>query len=114
MAQFTKKYMVEDYERLYKHAGLLELYLYDTQSGAKPDAIEMEGRGEDRVRVQLWRAKSASGGYVVIQETLPNIWLLNDAVQRFSDNHSQHSLNLRLCLERATVARNRIAMAALV
>lgn len=112
MSRFTKKYMTEDYERLYGHAGLLELYLWDTQAGVVPDATETQGTKEDRVRVQLWRAKSASGGYVVVSGSTPNVWLLDDAVRMYADNHSEHTLAIRICLERLQIARNRIATAA--
>lgn len=107
MARFTKKYMTEDYERLYDHGGLLELYLYDTQAGHKPDAVETEGKGTDKVRLQLWRATSASGGYVVMQNTIASIWTLDEANRIFHDRHDEHSLAIRLCLERLTIARNK-------
>lgn len=113
MPKFTKKYMVEDYERLYEHSSLLDLYLFDTQSGSKPDAVESyvdskDGAVTDAVRVELWRAKSASGGYVVITQSLPNIWYLDDAIRMYADNHSEHTLGIRICLERLRVQRNRL------
>lgn len=110
----TKKYMVEDYERLYEHSNLLDLYLFDTQSGAVPDATEhyttisKDGFTDCDVRVQLWRAKSASGGYVVITESLPNIWYLDDAIRMYGDSHSEHTLGIRICLERLQVKRNKL------
>lgn len=107
MARWTKKYMTADYERLYNHASLLDDYLYDTQSGRKPDATEKHTNKFNSVRVQLWRAKSATGGYVVVMETLPNIWYLDDAIRIFSERHDEYSLALRICLERLTVIRNR-------
>jgi hypothetical protein len=111
--RFTKKYAAEDYERLYDHAALLDLYLFDTQTKAQPDATEFystmkNGRLESDVRVELWRGKSAHGGYVVIMETLPNIWYLDDAIAKYRDNHSEHTLGIRICLERLTVKRNKL------
>ncbi len=108
MAQFTKKYMTEDYERLHKHAGLLELYLFDTQTGAKPDAREHYRDKNSDARVELWRAKGASGGYVVINTGLPNVWYLDDAIEMYRENHSEHTLAIRVCLERMRVHRNRM------
>ncbi len=110
MAQFTKKYMAENYERLYRHADVLELYLYDTQMGVKPAATEKH-RDEHSgvVRVQLYRATSASGGYVAVLNGNTNVFLLDDINQRMRDEHSVYSLGLRLCLERITVLRNKIA-----
>jgi hypothetical protein len=118
MGRFTKKYMTEDYERLYDHASLLDLYLWDTQVGGKPDATEVhdvikDGELLHAVRVQLWRAKSATGGYVVITEALPNIWYLDDAIRMYADNHSEHTLGIRICLERLRVTRNKMYEASL-
>lgn len=113
MPRFTKKYMVEEFDRLYDHAALLDLYLFDTQTKAEPDATEFysvmkDGRLESDTRVELWRGKSASGGYVVIMETLPNIWYLDEAIAKYRDNHSEHTLGIRICLERLRVKRNRL------
>lgn len=108
MARFTKKYMVEDYERLYKHASSLDLYLYDTQMGAKPDFVTHDGKGDDKVTVQLWRAKSASGGYVVVTGCSPNIWQLDEANNLFRDDYTPHRLSIRNCLERCTIERDKL------
>ena len=112
MARFTKKYMVEDYERLCAHADLLELYLYDTQKGTRPDASE-EYKDSDGnpCRAELWRARSASGGYVVITEEISNsnIYLLDDAVRNHSAHPTPYNLALRCALERLEVKRSRIA-----
>lgn len=113
MSRFTKKYMVEDYERLRNHSDLLELYLWDTQGGQEPDAVERyrTKNGKqiiDDVRIQLWRATSATGGYVVVLGNLPNIWYLDDAIRTFQDNSSEHTLGIRICLERLRVARNKM------
>jgi hypothetical protein len=113
MSHFTKKYMTEDYERLYDRASLLELYLWNTQHGAEPDATEQYTSTKDGhliadVRVQLWRATSASGGYVVITESLSNVWYLDEAIKLYNDNHSEHTLGIRICLERLAVKRNKM------
>ena len=105
MARFTNKHKVDDYERLHNHADLLELYLYDTQTGTKPDASE---RLPENGRVQLWRATGASGGYVVMRESICNIWLLDDAVRIFNERATEHNAPLRIALERLTIARNRL------
>jgi|SRR6185369_5066124 len=110
---FTKKYMVEDYPRLRKHSDLLDLYLYDTQMGHAPDATETYKDSDGWNRVQLWRASSASGGYVVIKESLPNIWTLDDAMEMYRDNPSQHVLELKCALERLTIRRNKITDASM-
>ena len=109
MARFTKKYMIDDYERLYAHADLLELYLYDTQAGDKPDAVEKYKDSDGlNCRAELWRAKSASGGYVVITEAISNIYLLDGAVRIHSAHPTQYNLALRCALERLTVKRAHI------
>jgi hypothetical protein len=111
MPRFTKKHMIDDYERLYDHAGLLDSYLFDTQSGAKPDAVETytNSKTGDSVRVQLWRAAAACGGYVVIMQTIPNIWLLDYAQSVVYANHNtEHTLAIRICLDRLAVTRNRM------
>lgn len=108
MSRFTKKYMVEDYERLHDHAELLELYLYDSQRGENCDVRFTEGKGENRVHVELYRATGAMGGYVVIRDCMANIFTLDDAIRRFSDNHSEYSLPLRIALEKCSVVRGRL------
>ena len=105
MARFTHKYMIEDYERLYAHANLLELYLYDTQSGAKPDVTE---RLPENGRIQLWRATGAAGGYVVLRQSTCNVWLLDDAIRLFNERQTEHTLPIRVALERLQIARNRL------
>src|ERR1039458_10101167 len=107
-SRFTKKYMHEDYERLYDHASLLDLYLFDTQTGAKPDSTEHSRDANSDAKVQLWRAKGAAGGYVVVMGNTPNIWYLDQALDVYRDNHSEYTLAIRICLERLRVARNRI------
>lgn len=113
MPKFTKKYMVENYERLYRHADLLELYLFDTQFGVKPDAVASEKTKDgDRVTMSLYRANGAMGGYVVIKESICSIWTLDDANRLYEGKHSEYSLAARCCLERLTIARQKIVNAA--
>jgi hypothetical protein len=106
--RFTQKYMVNDYERLYDHASLLDLYLFDTQSGAKPDATEHYRDKNCNATVQLWRAKGAAGGYVIVKDVLPNIWYLDEAISMYADNHSEYTVAIRVCLERLRITRNRL------
>src|SRR5215831_12582622 len=101
--RFTKKYMVEDYERLYKHADLLELYLYDS-STTKHDALERS----QGITVKLWRATGAAGGYVTVHDCTVNIWYLDDAIKLFNERPSEHNAALRISLERLRVARQRL------
>lgn len=111
MATITKKNMLEDYPALKQRADLLELYLYDTQTGRQPDAVESYSQDGDyacNVSIQLWRASHASGGYVVVKEVLPNIWLLDDALIRFGESHSHYNAGIRICLDRLRVIRNRM------
>lgn len=113
LAEIEEAQLSELRDQIHDHATLLDLYLFDTQTKAQPDATEFystmkDGRLESDVRVELWRAKSANGGYVVIMETLPNIWYLDEAIAKYRDNHSEHTLGIRICLERLAVKRNRI------
>lgn len=63
----TQKEKLEQFDALYAHADLLELYLHDTQHGKIPDAVERRrNKREGNIRCALYRATSASGGYVVI------------------------------------------------
>lgn len=107
--QHTKKYMVENFEELYRQNDLLSLYLYDTQMGVKPSAVEKYRDENGSVRVQLYRAASASGGYVAILNGNTNIFYLDDINAKMWDHHSVYSLGLRICLERVTVERNKLA-----
>ena len=110
--KLTKKYMLEDYPRLERKVALLDLYLFDIQNGREADATEIV----HNVRVQLFRSASATGGYVVIwyipdlgQTGNTHIAYLDVIVSELRDNHSEHTLNLRIALERLTIARNRMA-----
>jgi hypothetical protein len=101
MSKITKQFKIENFDRINDLNGLYWLYLCDTQNGTKPDTTE-EGFSKDNgnVRIQLYRATCASGGYVVIREgSYPTIMLLDDAVRQYSDNHSPYTLALRSCLE---------------
>lgn len=98
MPHFTHKRMIEDYPRLYAHADLLELYLYDTQTGCKPDVTEWarDAKHGVSVRIQLY--------------CTPNVWLLDDAVKMYGESGAtEHTLAIRCALERLVITRNRIA-----
>lgn len=107
----TKKYMLENYPNLERKAELLDVYLFDTQNdGVEPYATEIQFN----VRGQLFRPTSATGGYVVLfyipdygQTGNTQIAYLDSINAELRDNHSEHTLNLRIVLERLTVARNK-------
>ena len=84
--KLTKKYMLEDYPRLERKCGLLDLYVHDTQTGRKPDAVEKRGE----FTATLYRATGAMGGYVVWLAT-GNTWVeyLDEAIQRACGPHDQ-------------------------
>lgn len=113
----TKKQMVEEYPKVKAERDLLDLYLFDSQNGGAPDATEIYGT----MRGQLFRASGGAGGYVVIWH-IPDydtnftgnaqIHYLDEWNSLLRDNHSEHTLALRVLLERLTVARNRIAFGA--
>jgi hypothetical protein len=110
--EMTKREMLETFPRVSKENDLLGLYLYDTQMGHRPNAIERERQpdGNGWVRVQLWRATGALGGYVVICDVSNNarIVSLDDANEQMRDRYDNYTLPLRLCLERLTGERNRL------
>lgn len=108
--QHTKKYMVENFEELYRQNDLLSLYLYDTQMGVKPSAVEKYRDENGSVRVQLYRPASASGGYVAVLNGNTNIFYLDDINAQMREDHSVYSLGFRICLERITMMRNRLAV----
>jgi hypothetical protein len=109
--RMTKKYMLENYPTLERKAELLDVYLFDTQNdGIEPYATEIVGN----VRGQLFRPTSATGGYVVLfyipdygQTGNTQIAYLDSISAELRDNHSEHTLNVRIVLERLTVARNK-------
>ena len=110
----TQRQMIENFPKVSQENDLLWLYLYDTQLGRKPDAVETEKAEDGRVLVQLWRANSASGGYVVICQVETggangnaNLLLLDKANDNFRSCYDNYTLPTRLCLERLTIARNR-------
>lgn len=51
--------MLEDYPRLERKTGLLDLYLFDVENGREPDATEIVFN----VRANCFGATSAHGGY---------------------------------------------------
>jgi hypothetical protein len=108
----TKKQMIEDFPKVSQENDLLSLYLYDTQMGRKPDAVESEKQEDGRVRIQLWRASGAMGGYVVITNVGSNaaILSLDQANEHMRGHYDNYTLPRRLCLERLTAIRNKLAM----
>lgn len=104
----TKKYMVENFAQLERDCDLLQLYLYDTRTGAKPAAVESYRDEHGRVRVQLWLATGVRGSYVVIWNGNANVFYLEDINRRLADDHSVYSLGTRICLERLTAVRNQL------
>jgi hypothetical protein len=114
--RITKKYMLENYPKLERKVELLDLYLFDIQNSRDPDETEIQFN----VRGQLFRASSPTGGYVVIyyipdqgQTGNTQIAYLDDLNRSLAANHSEHTLNLRIVLERLTIARNRAQEATL-
>jgi len=114
--RITNKYMLEDYPRLERKVALQDLYLFDIQNGRDPDETEIQFN----IRGQLFRASSPTGGYVVIyyipdqgQTGNTQIAYLDDLNRELRDNHSEHTLNLRIVLERLTIARNKAQQAGL-
>ena len=112
MSHITKKQMLESYPEVTRQNDLLGLYLYDTQMSRKPDATESvrESDGFGTVRVQLYRANGAQGGYVVISNVTARntrISTLDDACAQMRDRYDNYTLPLRLCLERLTAVRNK-------
>jgi hypothetical protein len=112
--RITKKDKLERFDTLQEEKNLLDLYLHDTQNGIEPDETEIEFN----VRGQLFRSRSPHCGYVVIyhipdlgQHGSTEIKYLDDwnrlSAERFS--MSEHTLPLRIVLERLTIARNRLA-----
>jgi hypothetical protein len=79
MARITKKYMLEDYPRLERKAGLLDLFMHDTLTGRKPDADVTVGE----FRALMYRCTGANGGYVA-WNILGNTYIeyLDDAIAR--------------------------------
>lgn len=107
MGRLTKKFMLENYEHLERKEGLEMLYLFDTENGRDPDAVEIHGN----VRGKLFRATGATGGYVVA-------WHIPDQGQTgnthieyldsFDVRPTDYNLSLRIVLERLKAARQRM------
>lgn len=107
----TKKSILEGYPEMSKQNDLLGLYLYDTQLGRIPNAVKVEKEQDgSKVRVQLYRATGAQGGYVVITNVgfTTRIATLDDANAQMQGRYDEYTLPLRLCLERVTAERNRL------
>jgi hypothetical protein len=76
----TKKYMLEDYPRLERKVGLLDLFMHDTMTERKPDADVRVGA----FRAVLYRSTGGHGGYVAWRTSGYNTWIeyLDDAIER--------------------------------
>jgi hypothetical protein len=110
MPRFTQKYMIENFASVSDERDLLNLYLHDTQTGRMPNVEEtFVIDGDETGKIQLWRATSAHGGYVVVMQSYPRIHFLDDLNRMYRDNHSPYSIGLRTALERLTAWRNRLA-----
>lgn len=112
----SKRYLAEENKRLtIENTAYLQL-LNDRANNLKPDATErVEGRKGEWLSGELWRAKSAHGGIVVVIQDLENgeadarIHYLDDLNSNLQGNHSEYTLHLRIVLEKLTRERNRIA-----
>ena len=104
--KLTKKHAIEDYPRLQREHDLLQRYFWDTQSGMIPDKVERYRDKNGKCRIELWGCGKAHGGYVVIDEGTPYIYYLDDANRLYEGNCSEHTVHVRICLERVTAYRN--------
>lgn len=113
----TKDQLAEENKRLSTENGLYLRFLDDLENGRKPDAVAMaEGREKgQRTHGKLYRSRSADGGIVVIIEEWQNgqrdarIYSLETLMSDLRENHSEHTLAIRIVLEKLTRERNRIA-----
>jgi hypothetical protein len=114
--RITKEQLSQDNKGLGIENGLYLRYLSDVENGFKPDAVAMaEGREKgQRSHGKLYRAKSPDGGIVVIIEEWENggrdarIYSLEQLTSDLRENHSEHTLAIRIVLEKLTRERNRI------
>jgi hypothetical protein len=106
----TKKDKLEHYDAVAAERDLLSLYLYDMETGA-----ECVREREGNVRVRLYRALGASGGYIVInqRDSSPQIEYFERYGERMRGYYDNDTLPIRLCLERLSIARNRMVEAAM-
>lgn len=108
----TQKEKLEQFDALYAHADLLELYLYDTQHGKKPDAVERRrNKLAGKVCCSLYRATSASGGYVVIANLTyghTEITRLDDILDHLRTWSGTYNPLIRECITALNVARSKL------
>jgi len=91
---------------------LLIQYVSDVENGVKPTASEHEGKGEERVEGKLYRPFAGHGGIAVIRFRAGDKWdvhvrCLEEYVQQMRADYSEHTVNLRIVLDRLVIARNR-------
>lgn len=108
--EMTQKDKINRYDALAKERDLLSLYFYDQETKlntVKADAIKVR---EGSVRMTLYRANGAQGGYVVMtqKDASPHIELFEAMKDRMAKYYDNESLPIRLCLERLWVARDRM------
>ena len=101
----TKKDKLESYDAVSSERDLLSLYFYDIETGA-----ECLKAHEGSTRIRLYRALGASGGYVVInqRDLSPQIHYFEKYGEQMRQYYDNESLPIRICLERLSVARNRM------
>lgn len=103
--RITKQHKIEQYEILTRKNDLLSYYLWDMEAKRPADASTQSGEWHMRG----YRLTGANGGYVVMKPTngIPDVGFLDDLVRRYSTDSHPVSLDIRICIERMQVARNR-------
>ena len=108
----TKKAKIEQYDAVTAERDLLQLYMHDTQSGVDPIIVR-----KGAIRANLYRATGASGGYVVIKETVDgscNTWirLFEDAYRELSQHYvlspTPENEAYRTVIERCRIERQKL------
>ena len=102
----TNKDKLAAYDGVAAERDLLALYLYDMETGA-----ECIREREGSTRIRLYRPLGASGGYVVVNQkgVSPQIHYFERYGEQMRKYYDNESLPIRICLERLSVARNRMA-----
>lgn len=104
----TREQLQVNCDRATAENTLLIQYVSDVENGIKPCATEREGNGEDRIEAKLYRATAGHGGIVVLKYRAGNKWdthiyCLEEISRKFDQDHSVHSLNVRIVLARLTI-----------
>lgn len=91
---------------------MLIQYVSDVENGIKPTAIEHEGKGQDRVEGKLYRPLAGHGGIAVMRFRVGDKWdahvmSLDTYWQYLRQDYSEHTVNVRIVVERLVMARNR-------